>query len=67
MVVAAAEEIDLAVERTGVGVAKVDVLLLARVAVTDATTSETVMVRVSVAVEVSVVVSSATARRGRRA
>ena len=34
---------------------------------TDATTSETVTVRVMVAVEVRVVVSSARARRGRRA
>lgn len=48
-----------------VGVAKVEVLF--NVEVTDATTSETVMVRVRVAVEVRVVVSSARARRGRRA
>ena len=48
-----------------VGVVRVEVLFM--VDVTDATTSEMVIVRVRVAVEVRVVVSSARARRGRRA
>jgi len=54
-------------DKTGVAVAKVEVLLFSRVDVTEATTSETVMVRVRVAVDVRVVVSSAMARRGRSA
>ena len=48
-----------------VGVVRVEEPL--KVDVTSATTSETVIVRVRVAVEVRVVVSSARARRGRRA
>ena len=64
--VALAEEGDFkGVLSDDVGVVRVEEPL--KVDVTSATTSETVIVRVRVAVEVRVVVSSARARRGRRA
>lgn len=58
-------DFDDVIRGAAVDFARLEVLF--NVDVTSATTSETVIVRVRVAVEVRVVVSSARARRGRRA